>query len=47
MPVESNRDLLLQVARTSLRTKVQQQLSDLLTDACVDAVLTIKEDGSY
>lgn len=44
MPLESNmRDSLLHVARTSLRTKVHQNLADLLTDACVDAVLTIKE----
>jgi len=44
IPVESNlRDSLLHVARTSLRTKVHQNLADLLTDACVDAVLTIRE----
>ena len=48
IPLESNiRDSLLHVARTSLRTKVHQSLADLLTDACVDAVLTIKETGSY
>jgi T-complex protein 1 subunit zeta len=45
IPVESKRDVLVQVARTSLRTKVHQQLADLLTEACVDAVLAIKEDG--
>lgn len=43
--VATNRETLLNVARTSLRTKVHQQLADLLTDACVDAVLTIKEEG--
>merc|ERR1712135_136085 len=44
IPVESNlRDSLLHVARTSLRTKVHQNLADLLTDACVDAVLAIRE----
>lgn len=45
IPVESKRDVLIQVARTSLRTKVHQQLADLLTEACVDAVLAIKEEG--
>ena len=47
IPVEANRDILLQVARTSLRTKVHQVLADLLTEACVDAVLSIKEDGNF
>jgi T-complex protein 1 subunit zeta len=37
-----DRDLLLSVARTSLRTKVHQQLADALTEHVVDAVLTIK-----
>jgi len=45
IPVESKKDILLNVARTSLRTKVHQQLADLLTEVCVDAVLTIKEEG--
>lgn len=45
IPVESSRDVLLHVARTSLRTKVAQQVADILTDVCVDAVLTIKEEG--
>ena len=46
IPVESNlRESLVHVARTSLRTKVHQNLADLLTDACVDAVLTISEKG--
>ena len=45
MPVEAKREILLHVARTSLRTKVHQQLADLLTEACVDAVLAIREDG--
>nr|KAG5713129.1 hypothetical protein BaRGS_007656 [Batillaria attramentaria] len=39
---EINRDLLIQVARTSLRTKVHQDLADLLTEHVVDAVLAIK-----
>lgn len=46
VPVESKRDILLQIARTSLRTKVHQQLADLLTEACVDAVLAIQEEGN-
>lgn len=44
--VESKREILLQIARTSLRTKVHQQLADLLTEACVDAVLAIREEGT-
>jgi T-complex protein 1 subunit zeta len=46
IPVEAKREILLQVARTSLRTKVHQVLADLLTEACVDAVLAIKEEGT-
>lgn len=41
--VEPTRDQLLDVARTSLRTKVHQQLADVLTDVCVDAVLAIRK----
>ncbi|XP_071094069.1 T-complex protein 1 subunit zeta-like [Haliotis cracherodii] len=37
-----DRDTLVQVARTSLRTKVHQELADLLTEHVVDAVLAIK-----
>ncbi|KAK2703701.1 hypothetical protein QYM36_017860 [Artemia franciscana] len=40
---EANRENLISVARTSLRTKVHPQLADLLTEVCVDAVLAIKE----
>ncbi|KAJ3096791.1 T-complex protein 1 subunit zeta [Phlyctochytrium planicorne] len=40
-----DRDLLLNVARTSLRTKVRHELADAITEAVVDAVLCIKEDG--
>ena len=46
IPVDAKREILLQVARTSLRTKVHQVLADLLTEACVDAVLSIKEEGT-
>ncbi|XP_053375659.1 T-complex protein 1 subunit zeta-like [Mercenaria mercenaria] len=41
---EVDRDTLIQVARTSLRTKVHQELADLLTEHVVDAVLSIKTD---
>lgn len=37
-----DRDTLVQVARTSLRTKVHQDLADLLTEHVVDAVLSIR-----
>jgi len=39
----TERELLLSVARTSLRTKVYQQLADSLTEAVVDALLTIRQ----
>ncbi|KAK7925379.1 hypothetical protein WMY93_007689 [Mugilogobius chulae] len=38
---EMNRETLINVARTSLRTKVHAELADLLTEAVVDAVLAI------
>ena len=44
VPIEINRKNLLDVARTSLRTKLNVQMADLLTDVCVDAILTIKKD---
>jgi T-complex protein 1 subunit zeta len=37
-----SRDLLAQVAKTSLRTKVHAELADLLTDITTDAVLAIR-----
>jgi T-complex protein 1 subunit zeta len=39
-----DRETLVAVARTSLRTKVHQKLADQLTEELVDAVLTIKRD---
>jgi len=42
---EMTRDILVQVARTSLRTKVHQELADSLTEAIVDAVVTIHKEG--
>ncbi|KAF7697393.1 T-complex protein 1 subunit zeta [Silurus meridionalis] len=38
---EMDRETLVEVARTSLRTKVHAELADLLTEAVVDAVLAI------
>ncbi|KAI9492208.1 T-complex protein 1 zeta subunit [Zychaea mexicana] len=43
--VESDRELLVSVARTSLRTKVHRQLADTLTEAVVDSVLAIQKEG--
>lgn len=37
--------MLLQVARTSLRTKLDVELADKLTEAIVDAVMAIKQEG--
>ncbi|GBP41569.1 T-complex protein 1 subunit zeta [Eumeta japonica] len=42
IPIEIKRESLLEVAATSLKTKVHHSLADVLTDACVDAVLTIR-----
>ncbi|GCB81279.1 hypothetical protein scyTo_0021810 [Scyliorhinus torazame] len=39
---EMDRETLLNVARTSLRTKVHRELADVLTEAVVDAVLAVK-----
>jgi len=40
-----SRDDLIHVARTSLRTKVKNQVADLLTEVVVDAVLAIKREN--
>lgn len=40
-----NRNLLLNVAQTSLRTKLTEKLADQLTQICTDAVLTIAKPG--
>ncbi|KAI8330188.1 T-complex protein 1 zeta subunit [Chlamydoabsidia padenii] len=40
-----DRELLVSVARTSLRTKVHRALADTLTEAVVDAVLSIYREG--
>lgn len=43
IPIEPNRDILLDVARTSLRTKVHHIVADKLTEICVDAILAIRQ----
>lgn len=40
-----DRELLISVARTSLRTKLDQKLADQLTEIVTDAVLTIATQG--
>ncbi|KAK2115761.1 T-complex protein 1 subunit zeta [Saguinus oedipus] len=40
---EMDRETLLDVARTSLRTKVHAELADVLTEAIVDSILAIKK----
>lgn len=42
---EMDRDTLLAVARTSLRTKLHAKMADLLTESLVDAVGAIKKEG--
>ncbi|KAJ8939727.1 hypothetical protein NQ314_011013 [Rhamnusium bicolor] len=43
LPIDVNKENLTDVCRTSLRTKVHQKLADVLTDVCVQAVLSIKQ----
>ncbi|KAK2578039.1 hypothetical protein KPH14_008456 [Odynerus spinipes] len=45
IPIEITRENLLEVARTSLRTKVHPKVADKLTEICVDAVLAIRQEG--
>uniref|UniRef100_A0A0B8RTH3 T-complex protein 1 subunit zeta n=1 Tax=Philothamnus irregularis TaxID=1899461 RepID=A0A0B8RTH3_9SAUR len=40
---EMDRETLLDVARTSLRTKVHTELADILTEAVVDSILAIRK----
>lgn len=46
VPESFDREFLLQVARSSLGTKVSAELTDVLTPIVTDAVLTIKEQGT-
>lgn len=43
IPIESNKKNLMDVANTSLKTKVHAALADVLTEVCVDAVLSIRK----
>jgi T-complex protein 1 subunit zeta len=43
--VVPDRELLLCVARTTLRTKLSRALADSLADICVDAVLCVRQPG--
>ncbi|XP_037023137.2 T-complex protein 1 subunit zeta-2 isoform X2 [Artibeus jamaicensis] len=45
MKKEMKRDFLLDVARTSLQTKVHAKLADVLTEAVVDSVLAVRRPG--
>ncbi|TPX49781.1 hypothetical protein SeMB42_g02474 [Synchytrium endobioticum] len=45
MEKQMDREMLINVARSSLRTKVRPELADTLTGAVVDAVMCIHEDG--
>lgn len=42
----ADRELLINVAKAALRTKLQQELADSLTEIIVDAVLTIRREGN-
>ena len=44
-PQKIDHQFLLEVARTSLRTKLIPELADQLTEIIVDAVLTVKREG--
>ncbi|XP_055854405.1 T-complex protein 1 subunit zeta [Episyrphus balteatus] len=44
IPIEINKKNLIDVARTSLKTKVHSSLADLLTEVCVDALLAIRQE---
>ncbi|XP_063987956.1 T-complex protein 1 subunit zeta [Diachasmimorpha longicaudata] len=42
IPVAADKESLLDVAKTSLRTKIHQNLADNLAEVCVDAILAIR-----
>ncbi|XP_046465566.1 T-complex protein 1 subunit zeta [Neodiprion pinetum] len=44
IPIEPTKEGLMDVAKTSLRTKIHPSLADKLTEVCVDAVLAIRQD---
>lgn len=43
IPIEPKRENLLDVAKTSLSTKVHAKLAAVLSEVCVDAVLAVKQ----
>jgi len=43
IPIEINKETLMDVCRTSLRTKVHEKLANVLTEECVEAVLAIRQ----
>lgn len=45
VPCKPDREILLQVAESSLKTKLTEDLSSHLTEVCVDAILSIYEEG--
>lgn len=44
IPIEAKREQLIDVAKTSLRTKIHANIADQLAEVCVDAVLAIIKD---
>ena len=42
---DMDREMLVHVARTSLRTKLSQKVADVLTEVVVDAVLAVQREG--
>lgn len=46
VPIEVTKEGLVDVARTSLRTKVHPNIADILSEICVNAVLAIRSDAS-
>lgn len=46
VPIEVTKEGLVDVARTSLRTKVHPIIADILSEICVNAVLAIRSDAS-
>jgi T-complex protein 1 subunit zeta len=45
LPLPQDREFLASVARTSLRTKLQPEMADQLTEIVTDAVLTVRRDN--
>lgn len=47
VPIKIERDILLALAQTSLRTKVDRKLADLLASICVDAILSVRNENNH